>query len=198
MNIKRPSEVDADPFSVIASHSPDQLNNYLEFFTPIDTKGRYLHFDELRYRIPSNLDIELVWSIVKLARNRQKSPLIQLGDPAVICHFILTPLIQKAISETDRNATSASLEWISSKIGERAHMEYLLNDLIEDESISSSQLEGAATTTKVAKELLRRNRKPRNSGEKMILGNFKMMMFAWENRNTSLSIDFIKDFTVFI
>ncbi|WP_322745084.1 Fic family protein [Leptolyngbya ectocarpi] len=193
MNIKRPPKIEADPFLIIASDSPDKLNEYLEFFTPIDKKGRYLHFDELRYRVPPNIDIELAWSIVKLARNRQKSPLIQLGDPATSCHFVLTPLIQKAISETDRNATSASLEWISSKIGERAQIEYLLNDLIEDESISSSQLEGAATTTKIAKELIRRNRKPRDSGEKMILGNFKMMMFAWEQRNKSLSIDLIKE-----
>jgi Fic family protein len=98
---------------------------------------------------------------------------------------------QKAISETDRNTTSASLEWMCSKIGEEKHLEYLLNDLIEDEAISSSQLEGAATTTKVAKDLLKRQRKPRTPDEKMILGNFKMMKFAWEKRNKDLSIELI-------
>ncbi|WOG25892.1 hypothetical protein [Endozoicomonas sp. 8E] len=48
-----------------------------------------------------------------------------------------------------------------SKVGEEQYIEYLLNDLIEDEAISSSQLEGAATTTLVAKDMLKRKRKPR-------------------------------------
>ncbi len=52
------------------------------------------------------------------------------------------------------------------KIGEQKHLDYLLNDLIEDEAISSSQLEGAATTTKVAKDMLKRERKPRSIDEK--------------------------------
>jgi len=192
MNITKPPKVELNPFSTIAASCPDKLTNYLDYFSPIDKKGRYLHFHELRHRIDSALDTSLVWSIVKSARNRQQTHITKLGEPPVNCSFVLTPLIQKAISETDRNATSASLEWISSKIGEKAHLDYLLKDLIEDESISSSQLEGAATTTRVAKELLKRNRKPRNSDEKMILGNFKMMIFAWEKRNKSLSVDLIQ------
>ncbi|MGD1904371.1 MAG: Fic family protein, partial [Leptolyngbyaceae cyanobacterium] len=105
--------------------------------------------------------------------------------------FYLTPTIQKAISETDRHTTTPSLEWMSSQIGEQTYFECLLNDLIEDEAISSSQLEGAATTTKAAKEILKHQRKPRTPDERMIVGNFKMMKFAWENRNKSLSNDII-------
>jgi len=192
MKITEPPKVELSPFSVIAENCPDKLIDYLDFFSPTDEKGRYLPFHELRYRIDSALDLSLVWSIVKLARIRQQAHIIKLGEPPANCSFVLTPLIQKAISETDRNATSASLEWACSKIGEKAHMDYLLKDLIEDESISSSQLEGAATTTRVAKELLKRNRKPRSSDEKMILGNFNMMTFAWENRNKTLSVDLIQ------
>lgn len=193
MNIKLPPEVEANPLSIIAGNCPDKLESYLEFLAPTDKKGRYLHFDELRHRIDSSLDPKLVWSLVRLARNRQQVKIIKLGEPRVPCHYVLTPLIQKALSETDRNTTSACLEWISSKIGEKAHMEYLLNDLIEDESISSSQLEGAATTTKVAKELLKRNRKPRSEDEKMILGNYKLMLAAWEKRTEPLSLDLIRE-----
>src|SRR5690606_14643185 len=71
--------------------------------------------------------------------------------------------------------------------------DYLLNDLIEDESISSSQLEGAATTTQVAKDMLKKGRKPRSEDEKMILGNYKLMLYAWENRQKPLSIELISD-----
>jgi Fic family protein len=193
MNIKAPPGEETNPLSVIANNCPEKLNDYLEFFCPMDKKGRYLSYDELRHRIGSDLDHKLVWSLVKSSRNRQNAKIIDLGEPRRQCHYLLTPLIQKAISEVDRNTTSASLEWISSKIGEESQRVYLLNDLIEDESISSSQLEGAATTTRVAKELLKRNRKPRSEDEKMIVGNYKLMIFAWENREKPLSLDLLRE-----
>lgn len=193
MSIKEPPAEEPNPLAIIASNYPDKLAQYLEFLTPMDKKGRYLPYDELRHRIDSDLDHKLVWSLVKSARNRQKTKIIKLGEPRKQCHYLLTPLIQKAVSEVDRNTTRASLEWISSKIGEKSQVEYLLNDLIEDESISSSQLEGAATTTRVAKELLKRNRKPRSEDEKMIVGNYKLMIFAWENREAPLSLDLLQE-----
>ena len=191
MIVPPPKERIRSPFQKIAESSPEHLEQYLELFSPTDSKGRYLPFDALRHRIPKELDPKLAWSVLKIARDRQLQHMIDIGEPNKVCNFYLTPTIQKAISETDRNTTSASLEWMCSKIGEETHLEYLLKDLIEDEAISSSQLEGAATTTKVAKDLLKRQRKPRTPDEKMILGNFKMMNFAWENRNKNLSIDLI-------
>jgi hypothetical protein len=41
-----------------------------------------------------------------------------------------------------------------------------------DEAIASSQIEGAATTRKKAKEMLRENRPPKNRSEKMIANNY--------------------------
>ncbi len=193
MSIKPPPPADLDAVRHIAATCPEKLDDYLRFFHPTDQEGRYLPFDELRHRIAPQMDHRLVWSMVKLARERQSIHLMDLGSPATPCQFVLTRLIQKAISETDRNATTASLEWMGSKIGEKARMEFLLADLIEDESISSSQLEGAATTTGVAKDLLKRQRKPRNADEKMIVGNFKMMKFAWEQRGRPLSIELIRE-----
>ncbi len=193
MNIKIPPAVEANAFATITKNYPDKLEQYFEFYNPMDKKGRYLPYDELRHRIDSGLDHKLVWSLTKLSRNRQQTALIELGEPATPCGYMLTPLIQKAVSEVDRNTTTASLEWISSKVGENSQLEYWLNDLIEDESISSSQLEGAATTTQVAKELIKRNRKPRSEDERMIVGNYKMMLHAWEMRDQPLSLDLITE-----
>ncbi|WDE97549.1 Fic family protein [Lentisphaera profundi] len=180
-----------DPFNCISKNSPELLGQYLELFSPVDRKGRYLPFDEITYRIPKGLDEDLVWSVIKSSREKQLKKLIVIGEPVQACHYYSTPTIQKAISETDRNTTTASLEWMCNKIGEEKHLEYLLNDLIEDEAISSSQLEGAATTTKIAKDMLKRKRKPRTPDEKMILGNFKMMQLSWQNRHKDLSVDLI-------
>ncbi|WP_149980309.1 Fic family protein [Pseudoalteromonas rhizosphaerae] len=191
MITRPPSRLKTSPFQYIAENEPSKIDEYMSLFSPTDSKGRYLHFDEFKYRLPKGLDSSVSWSVLKMARERQLQDVFEVGDPKKLCKFYLSPTIQKAISETDRNTTNASLEWMCSKVGEEKHLEYLLNDLVEDEAISSSQLEGAATTTKVAKDLLKRKRKPRSPDEKMIVGNFKMMKFAWENRNEQLSIELI-------
>lgn len=193
MNIKVPLAVVENPFATITQNCPEKLEQYLEFYSPVDKKGRYLPYDELRHRIASGLDHQLVWSLTRLARTKQQATLIELGESAASCGYLSTPLIQQAISAVDRNTTTASFEWIISKVDEKSQLEYLLNDLIEDESISSSQLEGAATTIQVAKELIKRNRKPRSEDERMIVGNYKMMLHSWEMRDQPLSLDLIMD-----
>jgi Fic family protein len=191
MITKPPRALQANPLQKIVTEHTQHVDKYLEWYSPLDAHGRYLHFDQLRFRTDHQLDNSLVWSLVKLARRRQSQPVIGLGEPEQLASFVLTPLMQKAISEIDRNTTSAALEWMSSKINEEKHFEYLLRDLIEDEAISSSQLEGAATTTTAAKQLLKRQRKPRTLDERMIVGNFKMMKYAWEHRHRDLSLELI-------
>ena len=51
---------------------------------------------------------------------------------------------------------------------------YIQSSLIE-EAITSSQLEGAATTRDQAKQLIRSGRKPTDIGERMILNNYRAM-----------------------
>ncbi len=46
-----------------------------------------------------------------------------------------------------------------------------------EESIASSQMEGAVTTTKKAKEMLRKNIRPKDGSERMIVNNYRAMMF---------------------
>ena len=182
-----------DPVFDLLGKSPhkERLSDYLALLKPMDDQGRYLPFDELRYRWAPGLDSNLCWALVKKARAAQYSSLLPLGEPLQWGKFVLTPLAQKAISAVDRQATTAALEYMTSQIGEHAHFSYLLNDLIEDEAISSSQLEGAATTTRVAKDMLKRNRLPRTPDERMVIGNYKMMNFAWEKRYDALSVELI-------
>ena len=191
MIVVPPEERIADPFGQIAESCPEDISRYLALFFPVDQKDRYLHYDQIRFRLEKRLDLALTWSVIKLARERQLKELIHLGELDQACGFVLTPTIQKAISETDRHTTSASLEWMLSKIGESKHLQYLLNDLIQDEAVSSSQLEGAATTTSAAKKFLSKKREPRTPDERMILGNFKMMVLAWQARKKDLSLDLI-------
>jgi Fic family protein len=52
--------------------------------------------------------------------------------------------------------------------------QYVVSSLIE-EAITSSQLEGATTTRKIAKEMIRTGRPPRDRSEQMIFNNFQAM-----------------------
>ncbi len=40
--------------------------------------------------------------------------------------------------------------------------------------------------------MLKRNRLPRSADERMVIGNYKMMIFAWDNRLEPLSVELIK------
>ena len=63
---------------------------------------------------------------------------------------------------------------------------YYVGSLIE-EAITSSQIEGAATTRKVAKEMLRSGREPRDRSERMIINNYLTMRRIGELKNEPLT-----------
>lgn len=176
----------------IITKEKDNFRDYVEISHSADEKGRYIPYDKFQYTVPRHLNKDLAWKIVKSNRLSKRINLFKFGDDETIGNFILTPNIQKALSETDRNTTTAVLQWMTKNIGEEHYLKYLLEDLIEDESISSSQLEGAATTTLDAKRMLKKKRGPRTNDEKMVIGNFNMMSYVWENRNKPLTIEFIK------
>ncbi len=135
---------------------------------------KYLHWDELRRRQPPDgLSLEEWWAILRSRRSVQlrQIPLLDLrGDP----HWVgmADPVLER-LSVVDRQA-SGRLAAEGSVSLEANRGRYVYSSLIE-EAISSSQLEGAATTRRVAKDMLRAGREPRTPGERMILNNFLAM-----------------------
>jgi Fic family protein len=69
--------------------------------------------------------------------------------------------------------------------------QYLVKNLMMEEAITSSQLEGASTTRKVAKEMLQSKRIPQSKSEQMIFNNFLLMKKSLEKKDEELSIDLI-------
>ena len=61
-----------------------------------------------------------------------------------------------------------------------------MRSLVE-EAIHSSQLEGAATTRRVAKEMLRTGRPPNDTSERMIANNYQAMDFIRNHAHDPLS-----------
>lgn len=69
---------------------------------------------------------------------------------------------------------------------------YLVNSLIE-EAINSSQLEGASTPRRVAKEMIRAGRTPRDRDERMIFNNYHAMRRIGEIRGERLTVELLKE-----
>ncbi len=187
--IKRPPPSDQlpqNPVEELLSHPP-KVPAYIEYLRAVDDQGRYLPYDQLRHRIAKGIDLDLAWGLTKQTRNSQAQTWWLLTPSIPFARFVPIASVQKTLSLVDQQMTTAALEWTVRQLGEEEHLRYLFTDLIEDEAISSSQLEGAATTTRVAKEMLKRAREPRTPDERMILGNLRMMRFAWERRGESIT-----------
>lgn len=67
---------------------------------------------------------------------------------------------------------------------------YLMNSVI-DEAISSSQMEGASTTRKVAKEMLRNKITPKDKSQWMIYNNYQTIQFLSENLDQPMTPEFL-------
>jgi Fic family protein len=79
----------------------------------------------------------------------------------------------------------------ASIIPEQDKQMYLVSSIME-EAIASSQMEGANTTRKVAKEMLRKQQTPVNKDQQMILNNYETIRYISEHRNDEFSVPNIK------
>ncbi|KEY57304.1 Fic family protein [Serratia sp. DD3] len=170
----------------------DNLLETIKLMSVVDDKGRYLHWDDISKRIRVKEKAIAHWSLIKMARKGVLRQVPALGDAFQnITFFTLLPSMQKACSLIDRTCTEAGLNDLISRISIPG---YYLDDFINEESIASSQLEGASTTHAVAKKMLLENRSGRNESEKMILGNRRLMTLAWESRFDEMSLALLLTF----
>lgn len=152
-----------------------------------DKKGRYLHWDQIKYRKPpEGLNTEQWWFATKLARRSLNATKLPFKDlEGNLFSFVIPNALLPKLAILDRKAgghIASSIDYNRDK--------YLINSLIE-ESISSSQLEGASTTRRVAKDMLLSQRKPRTPHELMIFNNYRAMQFMRANKDQKLTIDLI-------
>lgn len=136
--------------------------------------GHYLHWDDLRHRTPpEGLNHKTWWLGLRMARHAGAHILpFQDKQGHAFSYGLPEPLL-KNLHEIDRRAGLAPGGDNNATL--RADQRrYLMGSLIE-EAITSSQLEGASTTRRVAETMLREGRKPRTHSERMIFNNFEAM-----------------------
>ena len=141
----------------------------------------YEYWDTVKYKkLTSGItDIDL-WTYVKASRLNLtigvwQNPLLMLG---------LTNRMQRLCHEFDMNFGGSWGD--SSVIPAESRQQYLVSSLME-EAIYSSQMEGAATTRKVAKDMLRKKMSPRDKSQQMIVNNYQTINYIAEHKTDSLT-----------
>lgn len=138
--------------------------------------GRYYHWDQLRHRPPpAGLSSEEWWLSIKLARRqgRRNLPLTNGGGHPF--SYVLTDEALSLLLRIDQQ-TAGRIGIPEDVVNARDRTRYLVSGLME-EAIASSLLEGAATTRRDAKNLLRSDRSPRTNAERMVVNNYQTMTY---------------------
>lgn len=139
------------------------------------------YWDTIKYkRCPEGCTPQQLWTYVKAAR--VKSMMSVWGKYGIT--LTLTNQMQRMCHEIDMNWGGS---WgTDSIIGDENKEQYLVGSLME-EAIYSSQMEGAATTRKVAKEMLRKKMKPKDKSQQMIANNYQTIQFIVSHKDALLT-----------
>jgi Fic family protein len=151
---------------------------------------RYVHWDKLR-RIepPDGLTSKEWWWRIKQIERRPGMRLLPLaGENGAPFRYSLPDLLLRSLHHVDqRCAGEVAMDEVVTN-DRQARKRYLVNSLME-EAIRSSQLEGATTSRRVAKELLRSGREPKDRSERMIVNNYHALQFMRDEMGEVLTPD---------
>lgn len=147
----------------------------------------YLYWDKVKYLNEQNLRPEILWGTAKIMRNLIKKTLIVSGkNDDIIYYYNLNEFLLQKLHYLDMNF-GAGLQK-QQLLTELEKQQYLKNALME-EAVFSSKIEGATTTRIKAKEMLRKNKKPKDKSEQMILNNYKTIQYISDYQQEEISID---------
>ena len=182
--------VPAPPLSPLIQKHQASIRQILAMRLGAEVKGRYEHWDHLRHLTPpAGLDAEQWWLGIKLARNALKKELPLREKTGLPFSVALSDGLQRRLFMVARDAAGA-LRGTDAIPSAAMQERYLIRSLME-EAMTSSQLEGASTTTSIAKELLRSGRQPRDHSERMIVNNYLAMLELKRWLNKPLTPDVV-------
>lgn len=146
----------------------------------------YLYWDKIKYLKIEDIQGEDLWKFIKIARHLNEKD-IKIGeDINVNVKYNINEYLQQKLHYLDFNfGAGLQKEQLLTDLDKQQY----LDEALMEESIFSSRIEGAVTTRVVAKEMLRKNKKPKNKSERMILNNYKTIQYISEHQNEDISIE---------
>jgi len=154
----------------------------------------YYHWEKLRHRpTPKGLTPEQAWNLVKWLRLGRAQPLPLRDANGRAFSFWLPDQALAVLHEVDRRGGSFLAMDEKAAPSLSAMRDRVLVSSLMEEAIATSQIEGAVTTRKVAKEMLRTNRKPRDRGEQMIVNSYRTIVHLRERLEQPLTISLLNE-----
>ncbi len=143
--------------------------------------SEYLYWDKVKYLVPSGADKQVLWQAVRIQR-QLNAQIIQFGN--YYFQFTITKNMLALLHYFDMEL-GGSLG-TQSIIPANDKRYYLVNSIME-EAIASSQMEGASTTHRIAKDMLRKQLKPINKSQQMIVNNYETINKLSHDKQTVFS-----------
>lgn len=140
------------------------------------------------------LDPNDLWRAVKLSRFQPRKPLPLERTEGGVFSYWQPPEVQESLHQIDQRAggllTTGSHE-LTEVLRDPVPRERFVIRSLMDEAIESSRLEGAVTTRREARDLLRSERKPTTPHEQMVLNNYLAMRMVKQMLDRNLSVDML-------
>lgn len=177
---------------IVASQRTEQLATILSVRAGPAPGGKYRHWDEFRH-VPAGDELtpEHRWLAVKLARRALSRALPLFDTKGRPFRYAVPDLVLSRLHRVDRDA-SGTIRAPEPVTSSATRDSYLLRSVAE-EAITSSQLEGASTTRRVAKQMLLEGRAPRNRSEQMIANNYTAMLWVRERTREALTPEIVRE-----
>ena len=139
--------------------------------------------------VPEGLSREAWWYAVRTARASTSRPTPFVMKDGTRLTFNLPDRFLRLNEEITAQARG-QVELPGEVATQGLRDRYLINSLYE-EAITSSQMEGASTTRRDAKKMLREKKDPRDRSERMILNNFLALEYVRDHLGEELTPEFI-------
>lgn len=179
------------PFNKLVEEiSPQTFVPLLAKYKATDPKGNYLHWDKFKWKVEKGDDETAAWIATKLSRKTITKYIktLQGKKEGEVFSYCVPDSLFSQLHHIDKLTGGGHSIGDGSFITAREKDRYLVKNLMMEEAITSSQLEGASTTRKVAKDMLENNRKPSDKSEQMIFNNYLLMKKVVERKDEELSI----------
>lgn len=147
-----------------------------------DIQDNYLYWDKVKYKA-KDCSPEELWNAVKFFRYLRSN---ELKFGYYKFNYLITDYVQRSLHQFDLHIGGN----LGSNVGiaETDKTKFMISSIME-EAISSSQMEGANTTRKKAKEMIQQKKKPRNKSEQMIMNNYITMKYIVQHKTDEISPD---------
>jgi len=168
--------------------SPEQLSDILQRVAEPTLNGKYIHWETVRRMTPpEGLNHPDWWLGLKFHRTASGKKTIFLAKDGTPFRYALVDPIPEKLHAIDL-AAGGTIEARSNMLNTENRDLYYISSLME-EAITSSQLEGAATTRQVARDMLSNGRPPQNRDEQMILNNYLAMETIGDYKDSALTLE---------